>query len=131
MAEIKDPKRYYYAMRSKYMREARQIRHRLSLATTDAEDALQWEQYQKVLRRWRALEIPEGVKAGKPAALQEQVFRKPVLNDAYIELTVQLKALYAERSRAKTRQERSAIEHRIRLLKKQRAVVTAYVDRIC
>ena len=60
MSEIRDPKRFYYAMRSKYMREARQIGHKLMLATTEEEDALQWEKYCKVMKRWRSLKKPEG-----------------------------------------------------------------------
>ena len=129
MAEIKDPKRFYYAMRSKYMRESRQISHRLSLAITEEEDALYWEQYRKVLKRWQTLEVPEGIRPGKNALPQKQVHWKPVLNDAYIELTTRLKALYAARSKATTAQGRHAIESEIKLLKQKRSAATSYVKR--
>ena len=129
MAEIRDPKRFYYAMRSKYMREAKQIGQKLLLATTEEEDALQWEKYKKVMKRWRALEIPEGVKHGNHVALQTRVFWKPEFNDEYVELTVQLKGLYSKMNQSKSKQERYALEDEIRALKKKRSSVTTYIDR--
>lgn len=129
MAEIKDPKRFYYAMRSRYLREAKQLGHRLSLAISDEEDAQHWEKYKKVLERWRALEIPEGVKHGNHATLNTQVFWKPEFNDEYVELTLQLKGLYAKMNQAKSKQERYALEDEIRALKKKRSSVTTYINR--
>ncbi len=129
MAEIKDPKRYYYAMRSRYMRELKQLGHKLSLATSDEEDAQLWEKYKKVLERWRALEIPEGVKHGNHSALNTQVFWKPEFNDEYVELTLQLKGLYSKLSRVNSVGEREALEDEIRALKKKRSSVTTYINR--
>ena len=129
MAEIKDPKRYYYAMRSRYMRELKQIGHKLSLAVTDEEDALQWEKYKTVIMRWRDLEIPEGVKQGTNTVLKTHVFWKPKFNDEYVELTIELKGLYAKMNRAKSKQERYDLEDEIRALKNKRSSVTTYIDR--
>lgn len=129
MAEIRDPKRFYYAMRNKYMREAKQIGQKLMLATTDEEDALQWEKYKKIMKRWRALKKPDGITHGNDTEFQSYLNQKPEFNDAYIELTLQLKELYRQMNQAKSKQERLAIEDKIRALKKKRLATTTYTDR--
>lgn len=129
MAEIRDPKRFYYAMRSKYMREAKQIGQKLMLATTDEEDALQWEKYKKVVKRWRALKKPDGITHGDDTAFQSYLNRKPEFNDAYVELTLQLKDLYRQMNQAKSKRERYEIEEKIRTVKKKRSAATTYTDR--
>lgn len=129
MAEIRDPKRFYYAMRSKYMREAKQIGHKLFLATTDEEDALQWEKYQKVMKRWRALEKPEGIAHSDDRAFQTYLNWKPEFNDAYVELTLRLKELYVQMNQAKSKQERYVIEDKIRIVKRKRYETTTFTDR--
>lgn len=129
MAEIRDPKRFYYAMRSKYMREARQIGQKLLLATTEEEDALQWEKYRKVMKRWRALKKPEGIHHGDDTLFQSYFNLKPEFNDAYVELTLRLKELYAQMSKAKSKRERYEIQDRIRALKRKRSAATNYTDR--
>ena len=129
MAEIRDPKRFYYAMRSKYMREAKQIGQKLLLATTEEEDALQWEKYKKVMKRWRALKKPEGITHGDDSGFQPYLNWKPDFNEAYVELTLQLKELYAQMNQAKSRQERLVIEDKIRAMKKKRAATTTYTSR--
>ena len=129
MAEIRDPKRFYYAMRSKYMREARQIGHKLQLATTEEEDAWQWEKYCKVMKRWRALKKPEGITHGEDTEFQSYLNQKPEFNDAYVELTLQLKDLHRQMNQAKSKQERYVIEDKIRAVKKKRTAVTTYTDR--
>ena len=129
MAEIRDPKRFYYAMRSKYMREAKQIGQKLMLATTDEEDALQWEKYKKVMKRWRALKKPEGITHSDDAQFQSYLNQKPEFNDAYVELTIQLKELYTQMNQAKSKQERYAAEDQIRDLKKKRSASTTYTVR--
>ena len=129
MAEIRDPKRFYYAMRSKYMREAKQIGQKLQLATTEEEDALQWEKYKKVMKRWRALKKPEGISHGDDTEFQSYLNQKPEFNEAYIELTLQLKELYRQMNQAKSKQERLVIEDKIRAVKKKRSVSTTYTVR--
>ncbi len=129
MAEIRDPKRFYYAMRSKYMREAKQIGQKLMLATTDEEDALQWEKYKKVMKRWRALKKPDGITHSDDAVFQSHLNRKPEFNDVYVELTLQLKDLYRQMSQAKSKQERYMIEEKIRTVKKKRSESTTYTVR--
>ena len=129
MAEIRDPKRFYYAMRSKYMREAKQIGHKLSLAISEEEDALYWEKYKKVIERWRALEIPEGIKPGNYTALQTKEFWKPEFNPEYIALTIQLRELCIQLNKAKTKQECHVLENEIRTLKKKRSSVTTWTGR--
>ncbi len=129
MAEIRDPKRFYYAMRSKYMREAKQIGHKLLLATTEEEDALQWEKYCKVMKRWRCLKKPDGITHSDDAQFQSYLNQKPEFNDVYIELTLQLKELYAQMNQAKSKQERFLIEDKIRTLKKKRSASTTYTIR--
>ena len=129
MAEIRDPKRFYYAMRSKYMREAKQIGQKLLLATTEEEDALQWEKYQKVIKRWRALKKPDGINHSDDEQFQSYLNQKPEFNDAYVELTMQLKELYTQMKQAKSKQERYMIEDKIRTVKKKRAAATTYTIR--
>ena len=129
MAEIRDPKRFYYAMRSKYMREAKQIGHKLLLATTEEEDALQWEKYRKVMKRWRALKKPDGITHSDDAQFRSYLNQKPEFNDAYVELTIQLKELYTQMNQAKSKRERCEIEDKIRAMKKKRAVSTTYTVR--
>ena len=129
MAEIRDPKRFYYAMRSKYMREARQVGHKLQLATTEEEDALQWEKYCKVMKRWRSLKKPDGINHSADEQFQSYLSQKPEFNGAYVELTLQLKDLYTQMNQAKSKQERYAIEDKIRIVKKKRSAVTTYTDR--
>lgn len=129
MAEIRDPKRLYYAMRSKYMREAKQIGHKLSLATTEEEDALQWEKYRKVMKRWRSLKKPDGIAHNNDAVFQSYLNWKPEFNEAYVELTLQLKELYVQMNQAKSKQERCAIESKIHDLKKKRSASTTYTVR--
>ena len=129
MAEIKHPKRYYYAMRNKYMRELKQIGHKLSLATSEAEDEMYWEKYRKVLKRWRDLEIPEGVKHRSEMALQTQKFRKPEITEEYVALTNQLKVLYSQIKQAKGKEEFDSFEKQIQELKKRRVAITHYTDR--
>ena len=129
MAEIRDPKRFYYAMRSKYMREARQIGHKLQLATTEEEDALQWEKYCKVMKRWRSLKKPDSITHNDDTEFQSYLNWKPEFNDAYVELTIQLKELYTLMNQAKTKQERYAAEDKIRDLKKKRSASTTYTVR--
>ena len=129
MAEIRDPKRFYYAMRSKYMREAKQIGHKLLLATTEDEDALQWEKYRKVMKRWRALKKPDGITHSDDAQFRSYLNQKPEFNDAYVELTIQLKELYTQMNQAKSKRERYEIEDKIRAIKKKRSAVTTYTDR--
>ena len=129
MAEIRDPKRFYYAMRSKYMREARQIGHKLMLATTEEEDALQWEKYCKVMKRWRSLKKPDSITHNDDTEFQSYLNWKPEFNDAYVELTIQLKELYTLMNQAKTKQERYAAEDKIRDLKKKRSASTTYTVR--
>ncbi len=129
MAEIRDPKRFYYAMRSKYMREAKQIGQKLLLAATEEEDALQWEKYKKVMKRWRALKKPDGIAHGNDTEFQSYLNWKPAFNDAYVELTLQLKELYAQMNQANSKQERLIIEDKIRAMKKKRAATTTYTDR--
>ena len=129
MAEIRDPKRFYYAMRSKYMREAKQIGQKLLLATTEDEDALQWEKYRKVMKRWRALKKPDGITSGDDAQFQSYLNQKPEFNDAYVELTMQLKELYTQMKQATSKQERYMIEDKIHTVKKKRAAATTYTIR--
>lgn len=129
MAEIRDPKRFYYAMRSKYMREAKQIGQKLMLATTDEEDALQWEKYKKVMKRWRALKKPDGITHSDDIAFQSYLNWKPEFNEVYVELTLQIKDLYARMKQAKTKQECCAIEDKIRGLKKKHTASTTYTVR--
>ena len=129
MSEIRDPKRFYYAMRNKYMREARQIGHKLMLATTEEEDALQWEKYCKVMKRWRSLKKPEGITHNDDTEFQSYLNWKPEFNDTYVELTIQLKELYAQMNQAKSKRERYEIEDKIRAIKKKRLAVTTYADR--
>ena len=129
MAEIRDPKRFYYAMRSKYMREAKQIGQKLLLATTEEEDALQWEKYKKVMKRWRALKKPDGITHSDDTEFQSYLNQKPEFNDAYVELTLQLKELYRQMNQAKSKQERYVIEDKIRVLKKKRSASTTYTIR--
>ena len=127
MAEIKDPKRFYYAMRSRYLREAKQTGHKLSLAVSDEEDALLWEKYKKIMERYRALKAPEGVR--HEPAVREHTFLKPVFNAEYIELTHELKGLYANFKGVKSEAERLCLEEKIRRLKRRRMTVTDFVDR--
>ena len=129
MAEIRDPKRFYYAMRSKYMREAKQIGQKLLLATTEEEDALQWEKYKKVMKRWRALKKPDGITHSDDTEFQSYLNQKPEFNEAYVELTLQLKELYRQMNQAKSKQERYVIEDKIRVLKKKRSASTTYTIR--
>lgn len=129
MAEIRDPKRFYYAMRGKYMREARQIGQKLQLAVTEEEDALWWEQYCKVMKRWRALKKPDGTEQNEAAEFQPHLNRKPEFNEAYVELTLQLKSLYARMNQTKSKQERLVIEDMIRGVKTARAASTVYTVR--
>lgn len=130
MAEIRDPKRFYYAMRSKYMREASQIERKLTLAVTEEEDALLWEQYRKVMKRWRALKRPDSIPPDDAVgSLHPHLNRRPEFNDEYIELTVQLKTLYAQMNRMRSRSERYALENQIRIIKKKRAAATTYTIR--
>lgn len=129
MAEIRDPKRFYYAMRSKYMREAKQIGHKLMLATTEEEDALQWGKYKKVMKRWRALKKPEGINQRDDAAFQPHLRWKPEFNEAYVEATLQLRQLYVQMNQARSKQERHMIERDIYTIKKKRTAVTTYTDR--
>ena len=129
MAEIRDPKRFYYAMRSKYMREAKQIGHKLLLATNEEEDALQWEKYKKVMKRWRELKKPEGITHGEDVAFQTHWHWKPAFNDEYVALMQQLKELYSQMNRAKSKQERCMIEEKIRVVKRKRYAVTTFTDR--
>lgn len=129
MTEPRDPKRFYYAMRGKYMREAKQISHKLSLATTDEEDALQWEKYKKVLKRWRALKKPEGVTHNDDVMLHLHRWTKPIFNDEYVALTMQLKELYRQMNQAKSKHERYQIEDKIHTVKKRRNAATTYIDR--
>ena len=129
MAEIRDPKRFYYAMRSKYMREAKQIGQKLMLATTDEEDALQWEKYKKVMKRWHALRKPDGITHSDDTEFQSYLNQKPEFNEAYIELTLQLKELYRQMNQAKSKRERYEIEEKIREVKKKRSASTTYTVR--
>ena len=116
-------------MRSKYMREAKQIGQKLQLATTEEEDALQWEKYKKVMKRWRALKKPEGISHGDDTEFQSYLNQKPEFNEAYVELTLQLKELYRQMNQAKSKRERCEIEDKIRAMKKKRAVSTTYTVR--
>lgn len=129
MAEIRDPKRFYYAMRSKYMREAKQIGQKLLLATTEEEDALQWEKYKKVMKRWRALKKPEGITHRDDTEFLPHLNRKPEFNAVYTELTMEMKELYARLSRARSAEERRGLEKQIRDLGKRRAASTVYTNR--
>ena len=111
------------------MREAKQIGQKLLLATTEEEDALQWEKYQKVIKRWRALKKPDGINHSDDEQFQSYLNQKPEFNDAYVELTMQLKELYTQMKQAKSKQERYMIEDKIRTVKKKRAAATTYTIR--
>lgn len=129
MPEVKHPKKYYYTMRNRCMRDLKQIGQSLSLALTEEEDALLWEKYKKVLERWRRLERPEGVNHREDLRLRQNRFWRPVFNDEYIELTRQLTAIYDRKRGEKSKQEQNRIEEEIRAIKKKRYSVTTYYDR--
>lgn len=129
MAEIRDPKRLYYAARSKYMREAKQIGRKLSLATTEEEDSVLWEKYRKIMKRWRALKKPDGINHSDDTEFQSYLNWKPDFNDVYVEFTLQLKELHTQMNQAKSKQERLLIEDKIRTLKKKRSAATTYTIR--
>lgn len=129
MAEIKNPKRYYYAMRNRYARATKQIGHKLALALTEEEDAALWEKYRKVLEQWRTLENPEGTNRREEFMLRQRRFWKPVFNEDYVALTEMLVNLYGKRSGMEPSRERNSIDAEIERVKEKRKTVTVYIDR--
>ena len=129
MAEIRNPQKYYYAMRGRFARATKQIGHKLSLATSEEEDALLWAKYEKVLKQWRDLEHSTGISRREDWSLRQRRFWKPIFNETYIELTQQLNALYEQRSGMDPNEERNAIDAEIEAIKEKRKTATTYVDR--
>ena len=131
MAKLRDPKRYYYAMRSKYFREMNQIGQKINFALSEEEDALYWDKMIKVLKRWRALKAPDGIKVREEAEPWMKWRFKPIFNDDYVFLTMKMREIYAQKGTARTEQERDAIDETVRRLEKRRNLVTTFTEREC
>ena len=129
MAEIRNPKKYYYAMRSKYQRMTKQIGHKLSLAMSDEEDALLWSKYKKTMDQWRALENPREGRSREESERNTRKYWKPVFNETYVEMTQMLVELYEKRSGMDPCEERDLIDAKIERIKEKRKTVTTYIDR--
>ena len=129
MVNLRDPKRYYYAMRSKYDRELKQIGRKLDFALSKEEDSLLWEQFKKVLSRRKKLVIPEGLKFEKEEESWSIWFSQPDFSEMYIELTKEIRDIYAKKSAARTEEERREIDREVKKLLKQRDRVTIFRDR--
>ena len=126
MAEVRDTKRYYYASRSRYMREIKQIERKLSLAVTEEEYMKLLDGYRKVEKRLAALKVPEGVKSGE---VQKRVrVMKPEFDEAYVELTLRIRELYSRKSKAKTRSEQDAFDKLIEETGKKRGLIAKYTE---
>ncbi len=130
MGDIKDTKRLYYALRGKYAREIRQINAKHMFVTNDEDDALYWAKYLKVMKRWRALENPNGTVRVPNGNFEKQWRWKPEFNEEYKALTLQLKEVYKQLERAESVQEREHFKDCIRTLKEERRACTTYTDRI-
>lgn len=121
-------KKWHYHNRQRFQRDAKRIGHRLSLAMAEEEDALLWSKYKAVLDKWREFELSIGNEK-LIAPLRRTDFRKPVFDEVYLQMTRQLKELYAQLNSSHSSDERHKIKEQIKALQQQRQEAASYMLR--